>query len=511
MRWLLERRILQIELLQLIQAAQTETFQHAVESCMTVIEVECSDRKKLLGFIQDQLGRKLQLIILDASKFPLKFTNEQLTPDSDELPIIFLHQDDSLKLILHRASIFTNEEDYWDDLLAQLTESQALLHSLQATLTQPKFEVESYVETKLETELPEIKTISDFATKIVPTQPQLQFLDQMVLEEGWIKKSDSYSHADLLTQLKRLYIESLSEACNTFYMEQASTQSENIAEIQAKKQQIEQEIEDGKLEIARAEAEVASARQAAADVTQQMTQNDDGNAELDKKLASLKNRMAFLKFKSVLWKKRAKYEAVVEGLPKNLEDMDYISTVKFILDNYNCDDEDSDGLLDAVNNTKENEEALHDILKNLHAPPVVVTRRIGKGKKILEITGRNMTLSQIQDKFITHKISGIRIMSTNQLFIDRSLQKEQYHGRNVSILCERIEVKVPGLEINVSGLAGSPLEVPPNADNGKQQGRDGYEGKDGEAGEPSGNVFIRCNKFLNSNYLKIVCSKFLLN
>ncbi|XP_035702110.1 uncharacterized protein LOC118433855 isoform X2 [Folsomia candida] len=79
-------------------------------------------------------------------------------------------------------------------------------------------------------------------------------------------------------------------------------------------------------------------------------------------------------------------------------------------------------------------------------------------------------------------------------------------GKNICLLSDAIYVEGCHVVINVSGVDGRPLESPPNADNGKYAGRDGYDGADGQAGESAGNVYMRCRHLVNAENLEILAN-----
>lgn len=126
----------------------------------------------------------------------------------------------------------------------------------------------------------------------------------------------------------------------------------------------------------------------------------------------------------------------------------------------------------------------------------------------LTISSRVIFLSVIKGKVEQQleqnkKIIEVRFYAKNIFNIDDNLQNKEWHGKNVVIVADKVHVW-KSCCIDVSGWGADQHVDQKKAHNGQIYGENGQDGKDGTAGESSGNIVLLTEEILKGELLTLI-------
>jgi hypothetical protein len=142
-----------------------------------------------------------------------------------------------------------------------------------------------------------------------------------------------------------------------------------------------------------------------------------------------------------------------------------------------------------------------------YTKPVTITKAFVDNRKIIEVSGKHMILSdlsgQVENLIRSDKsIEEVRFVSAEIFFIDASLSRNDWHGTNIAVFVKRIKVVgVQKIDVSGDGFDGQDLGKAVTLRNG-----DGGEGEDGLAGESGGNVVVIAEAIMESEGLTVESS-----
>ena len=162
----------------------------------------------------------------------------------------------------------------------------------------------------------------------------------------------------------------------------------------------------------------------------------------------------------------------VDGMPELKKTATVISTNDTVL------------LIDQITDT------IADYIK-----PITIEKMEKDGRVIIEVIGKHMVLSEHLsqiEKLLSNNstIEEVRFVGADILHVDAQLKKEKWHGINIVVYANNIEVNSE-VEWEVSGYN--------SGENYSDIAGNGENGADGYAGESGGNVLIMANSLQNNH------------
>lgn len=138
------------------------------------------------------------------------------------------------------------------------------------------------------------------------------------------------------------------------------------------------------------------------------------------------------------------------------------------------------------NNTDLKDESLDDIKKSLEQKIAPVKLEKFEHESVLVVTGTNIVLSEIIEQveedpgFANGELNEVQIVAWAVLHVDRGLTKEKWHGKNLAVWTDMLNITTENIVWNFSGNDRQE-QFSENA--GTDNEGNGIDGKDGKPGE----------------------------